>query len=142
MCCGSVRRHDLHSEINVTPLVDVCLVMLIIFMVVTPMIVERVELPRTARPDEKKAKRSEQVRVVVGYPRGELWLEDDMLEESVLVEKLRDIRERAPAKQLVLLADSRLDVSDVKRAMRASDTAGFREFGCLVQKEAQKTTGR
>ena len=129
-------------EINVTPLVDVCLVMLIIFMVVTPMIVERVELPRTAKPDERKPKRSEQVRVVVGYPRGELWLEDDMVEESLLVERLKEIKERAPSKQLVLLADSRLDVADVKRAMRASDRAGFREFGCVVQKAAQKTTGR
>lgn len=129
-------------EINVTPLVDVCLVMLIIFMVVTPMIVERVELPRTAQPDERKPKRSEQVRIVVGYPRGELWLEDDMVEESLLVERLKEIKERAPSKQLVLLADSRLDVADVKRAMRASDRAGFREFGCVVQKAAQKTAGR
>ncbi len=123
-------------EINVTPLVDVCLVMLIIFMVVTPMIVERVELPRTPQPDERKAKRSEQVRLVVGYPRGELWLEDDIVEESLLVEKLKEIKERSPSKQLVLLADSRLDVGDVKRAMRLSDRAGFHEFGCVVQKAA------
>jgi biopolymer transport protein ExbD len=124
-------------DINVTPLVDVCLVMLIIFMVVTPMIVDRVELPRTARPDERKAKRSEQVRLVVGYPRGELWLEDDIVEESLLVEMLRDIKARSPAKQLVLLADARLDVRDVKRAMRLSDLAGFHDFGCVVLKEAR-----
>ena len=110
--------------------------MLIIFMVVTPMIVERVRLPRTERPDEKKPKRSEQIRLVVGYPRGELWLEDGIVEESLLVEKLKEIKERSPAKQLVLLADSRLDVADVKRAMRASDKAGFHEFGCVVQKAA------
>jgi biopolymer transport protein TolR len=123
-------------DINVTPLVDVCLVMLIIFMVVTPMIVERVQLPRTAQPDEKKPKRSEQVRLVVGYPRGELWLEDAIVEESHLVEKLKEIKEGSPAKQLVLLADSRLDLADVKRAMRLSDRAGFHEFGCVVQRAA------
>jgi biopolymer transport protein ExbD len=123
-------------DINVTPLVDVCLVMLIIFMVVTPIIVERVRLPRTAQPDEKKPKRSEQVRLVVGYPRGELWLEDAIVEESLLVEKLKEIKERSPAKRLVLLADSRLDIADVKRAMRLSDKAGFHEFGCIVQKAA------
>jgi biopolymer transport protein ExbD len=108
-------------------------------MVVTPMIVERVELPRTPRPDERKPKRSEQVRVVVSYPRGDLWLEDDLVEESLLVDRLKDIKERAPGKQLVLLADSRLDVADVKRAMRASDRAGFHEFGCVVQKAAGET---
>jgi len=123
-------------DINVTPLVDVCLVMLIIFMVVTPMIVERVRLPRTAQPDERKPKRSDQVRLVVGYPRGELWLEDTIVEESLLVEKLKEIKERSPAKQLVLLADSRLDLADVKRAIRLSDRAGFHEFGCIVQRAA------
>ena len=123
-------------EINVTPLVDVCLVMLIIFMVVTPMIVERVVLPRTERPDEKKPKRSEQIRLVVGYPRGELWLEDGIVEESLLVEKLKEIKQRSPSKQLVLIADSPLEIADVKRAMRLSDKAGFHEFGCVVQKLA------
>ena len=129
-------KEKLRCDINVTPLVDVCLVMLIIFMVVTPMIVERVQLPRTDRPDERKPKRSEQIRLVVGYPRGELWLEDGIVEGSLLVEKLKEIKERAPAKQLVLLADSRLDVADVKRAMRLSDKAGFHQFGCVVQKAA------
>lgn len=112
-------------DINVTPLVDVCLVMLIIFMVVTPMIVERVQLPRTARPDERKPKRSEQIRLVVGYPRGELWLEDEMVEESLLVQRLKEIKERSPTKELVLLADSRLQITDVKRAIRLSDKAGL-----------------
>lgn len=121
-------------DINVTPLVDVCLVMLIIFMVITPMLVERVQLPRTAQPDERKPKRSEQVRLVVGYPRGELWLEDNLVEESLLVEKLKVIKERS--KQLVLFADSRLEIGDVKRAIRLSDRAGFHEFGCVVQKAA------
>ena len=69
-------------------------------------------------------------------------LEDDQVEESVLVERLKEIRERAPAKSLVLLADSRLDVADVKRAMRASDRAGFHEFGCVVQKAVAKEPGR
>lgn len=112
--------------------------MLIIFMVVTPMIVERVRLPRTERPDEKKPNRSEQIRLVVGYPRGELWLENDIVEESLLVEKLKEIKERSPAKQLVLLADSRLDIADVKRVMRLSDKAGFHQFGCVVQKAAER----
>lgn len=129
-------KEKLRCDINVTPLVDVCLVMLIIFMVVTPMIVERVVLPRTERPDEKKPKPSEQIRLVVGYPRGELWLGDGIVEGSLLVEKLQEIKERSPAKELVLLADSRLAIADVKRAMRLSDKAGFHQFGCVVQKAA------
>lgn len=127
---------ELRSEINVTPLVDVCLVILIIFMVVTPLIVERVQLPRTERPDEQRPERSRQIRLVVGYPRGDLWLEDRSIEESLLVGRLRDMKRESPQKQLVLLADSRLALADVKRAMRLSDSAGFHEFGCVVQRAA------
>src|ERR1035437_4687142 len=48
-------RQDMKSDINVTPLVDVCLVLLIIFMVVTPMLQKgkAVMLPQTERPDKK-----------------------------------------------------------------------------------------
>ena len=48
-------RQDMKSDINVTPLVDVCLVLLIIFMVVTPMLQKGkpVMLPQTERPDKK-----------------------------------------------------------------------------------------
>jgi len=131
-----VIREKPRCDINVTPLVDICLVLLIIFMVITPMIVERVQLPRTAQPDERKPKRSEQVRLVVGYPRGELWLEDRLVEESLLVEELKAIKESSAAKRLVLFADSRLDIAGVKRAIRLADRAGFHEFGCVVQKAA------
>jgi hypothetical protein len=50
----------------------------------------------------------------------------------------REIKERSPAKQLVLLADSRLEIADVKRAIRLSDKAGFHQFGCVVQKAAAR----
>ncbi len=52
---SSGGSHDLQSDINVTPLVDVCLVLLIIFMVVTPMLQKGmdVQLPTTDNPDKK-----------------------------------------------------------------------------------------
>ena len=122
-------------EINVTPLVDVCLVMLIIFMVVTPMILDKVHLPRTANPDERKRDRAQQVKVAVG-PRGDLWLEDAVVEESLLLDMLRDIHERAPQKELVLFADGSLTMNEVRRTMRISGEAGYHSFGLVVQKAA------
>ncbi len=124
-------------EINVTPLVDVCLVMLIIFMVVTPMIVERVTLPRTTHPDEGRKDRSRQVKVAIGE-RGDLWLEDTLIEESLLGDRLKEIRERTPAKELVLFADGRLRMSEVRRAMRVSEGAGYHAFGLVVQKAPER----
>ncbi|HEY7162645.1 MAG TPA: biopolymer transporter ExbD, partial [Acidobacteriota bacterium] len=55
MQTGSAEAEDVRSDINVTPLVDVVLVLLIIFMVVTPMLQKGmpVELPITKNPDKK-----------------------------------------------------------------------------------------
>ena len=54
-------REDMRSDINVTPLVDVCLVLLIIFMVVTPMLQKGkpVMLPQTDRPEKKPESKNE-----------------------------------------------------------------------------------
>ena len=52
---GGGRRDKLQSDINVTPLVDVCLVLLIIFMVVTPLLQKgvSVQIPQGENPDKK-----------------------------------------------------------------------------------------
>ena len=127
------------SEINVTPLVDVCLVLLIIFMVVTPMIVDRVQLPQTAKPDARKRDRQNQVELFAGFPQGTLWLENKQVEDTLLLTELTALKTRTPSKELVLLADSRLQVQDVWKAMRLANKAGFRSIGLLTQQMPAST---
>src|SRR6266545_2144003 len=69
MSMGGVSSRDkLQSDINVTPLVDVCLVLLIIFMVVTPLLQKgiAVQLPTTDNPD-KKPENASQKLLTVGW---------------------------------------------------------------------------
>src|SRR4051794_18595300 len=65
---GGGSRDKIQSDINVTPLVDVCLVLLIIFMVVTPLLQNgiSVQLPVTTNPD-KKPEGDKQKVITVGY---------------------------------------------------------------------------
>ena len=130
-------RHALRSDINVTPFVDVVLVLLIIFMVVTPKMLERVTLPVVDHPDEKKAPPG-QVRLFVDWPAGAVWIDDHRYEDGLALDTLREIRAKAPKKELVLFADTRLDVAALKRAIHMADAAGYKGVGLI----ALKTPGK
>src|SRR4051812_42360692 len=96
------RRHHLHhrrsssvstgavkNEINVTPLVDVVLVLLIIFMVVTPMLSRgvKVEMPETLH-HEKKQDTGEQIVVTVALD-GKVYVETDPADDTAIVGIIR-----------------------------------------------------
>ncbi len=92
-----------NSEINVTPLIDVVLVLLIIFMVITPRVVHEISanLPSKNQPIKKPKENSQQL-VVAAYDNGEVALNTRVLEMGALHEELR-IRLRSRAKKVVFL---------------------------------------
>src|SRR5262245_26118789 len=94
------------STINVTPLVDVVLVLLIIFMVMAPQMRKgpEVNVPRTTKPAEQGDERN---RVLVSIdPRGGLWIEDQPVEAAQLGEALRDATSDRPDARVVIRADA------------------------------------
>lgn len=124
------------SDINVTPFVDIVFVLLIIFMVATPKILERVSLPKVERP-EKRPTASNQIKMFVDYPAASLWIGEKRFEDEHARTELAAIHERSPQKDLVLLADARLELKDIKRAIRLADEAGFHSIGLIaLQKPA------
>src|SRR5260221_849994 len=126
-------RHELRSDINVTRLVDVVLVLLIIFMVVTPKLVERVTLPVVDHPDERKAPPA-QVRLFVDWPAGAVWIDEHRYEDALALDTLREIHSKSPQRELVLFADTRLDIASLKRAIHMADAAGYKGVGLIAQK--------
>src|ERR1700739_3174433 len=124
---GGSKRDKLQSEINVTPLVDVCLVLLIIFMVVTPLLQKGipVALPETDKPD-KKPENSNQKVITVAYgtpPR--LYVEADALSKEEFQRRIDEMYQRAPQTEIVIKADKKLKYGDVKDVMRMAKDAGF-----------------
>ena len=130
-------RHALRSDINVTPFVDVVLVLLIIFMVVTPKLLERVTLPVVDHPDERKPPPG-QVRLFVDWPAGAVWIDDRRYEDGLALETLTEIHSKSPKKELVLFADTRLDVGALKRAIHMADAAGYKGVGLIALKTPKK----
>lgn len=123
------------ADINVTPLVDVCLVLLIIFMVITPMLqVGRgIRIPVANNP-EKKPHDEKQVTISIER-NGDTYIDQDLIPQSQIVPRLGDIRLKSPDKRIMIKADKGLNYGAVKDVMMLCNDAGFSNVGLIVEKE-------
>lgn len=124
---GSVSaRGGIKNDINITPLIDVVLVLLIIFMVVTPLL-ERgksVQLPRSQTKDEQ----SEPDVLILSLPKDHtLWLDATPVTEETLAPRLRQALAEHPGRNVMLKADRSLSVGDVRAALAAARAAGVND---------------
>lgn len=123
------------ADINVTPLVDVVLVLLIIFMVVTPMLQkgQSVKLPQTFNP-AKKPDDKNQILVAIDKDM-QMWVEKEKVSEAQFPGKIKESFERNPGSSVVIKADSRLTFGDVKKTMMKIKEAGYQQVGLITEKK-------
>src|SRR5690242_18631870 len=124
--------NDAISQINVTPLVDVMLVLLIIFMVTAPILQQgvSVELPKVAAGP--LAGQEEQLVVNVGKA-GQVYLNDTAMTPDELTAKLRAIASARPDRQLYVRADQGVPYGQVMRVMGAVHDAGLVHVGLVTE---------
>ena len=121
------RRTDAEPDINVTPLVDVVLVLLIIFMVIAPEMEhgERVELPAITMPDEGPKPKIEPVLVTVSAA-GNFFLEKEPIKDvAALVERLKTAHQAEPDRKIVLKADASLPYLKLRTMLAQVQSAGL-----------------
>ena len=130
------------SEINVTPLVDVVLVLLIIFMVMAPQMMRKgpdVDLPNTSKPREQG---DERARIMVSVDKaGGLWIDDQAVATERFGDSLRAAAGADPDPKVVIRGDAQLHFGDVRRAMLAIDQAGFHGVGLIARSAGTKAQG-
>ncbi len=131
-------RQSVKSDINVTPLVDVCLVLLIIFMVVTPMLQKGkpVMLPQTDRPD-KKPESDKELLISVQADKT-IFIDTKWFPDKEFAAKMKELGERSSNKDVLIKADQRLNFGDVKHVMGMIKDAGFEHVGLITEKKAEK----
>ena len=120
------------SQINVTPLVDVMLVLLIIFMVTAPILQQGVsiDLPKVAAGPLTGEEEQLVVNVAKG---GQVYLNDTAMTPERLKEKLRAIVAARPDRQLYVRADQAVPYGQVMQVMGAVRDAGFVRVGLVTE---------
>jgi biopolymer transport protein TolR len=127
----------MQAAINITPLVDVVLVLLIIFMVMAPEMRKGpdVNLPNTTKPADQGDERG---RILVSIDdAGGLWVNDKQVAADRLGDALRAAVGTEQEAKVVIRGDARLNFREVREAMQAIEQAGFRGVG-LIAKDAGK----
>ena len=129
------------NDINVTPLVDVVLVLLIIFMVITPMLEKGspVELPLTENPIKAKSI-DEQITITVSK-NGDFFWEVDPIDDVTLGQKLSETYSKTPTRPIFVKGDVGVAYGRVRLVMKRVQEAGFPRVGVITKERESSGSG-
>jgi biopolymer transport protein TolR len=130
---GTLSAGALNSDINVTPLVDVCLVLLIIFMVVTPMLQrgKDVKLPKAVKTEKEKKDADPLILSVTSDKL--MFLEQDKYDDENLQKAIHGKLEPTPNRKILLKGDQTLTFGDVRKVMNIARKAGAKGISLGVE---------
>jgi biopolymer transport protein TolR len=135
MAGETAQRGSLVAQINVTPLVDVMLVLLIIFMVTAPIIQQgiQVDLPKV----KAAAIQGKEQQFIVSITRDRtIYLNDTPISAADLTARLTSIGQERPDREVFIRADQQVPYGDVIRTMAAIKASGIENVGMVTEMPA------
>jgi biopolymer transport protein TolR len=136
MVSGKQHRTAL-SEINVTPLVDVMLVLLIIFMITAPMLQQGLDVNLPVASGTSQTEQEEQLILTV-TKQGEIFLNQTAYKLEALLPKLRALSQARPDRDVFLRADSSVPYGTVVQVMDEVKKAGIIKLGMITQPPTER----
>jgi biopolymer transport protein TolR len=128
------RRHSPMAEINVTPFVDVMLVLLIIFMVAAPLLTVGVPIDLPETQAKAMAGDTEPITVSID-PEGKIFLQDEEVDAERLVTTLQAIAQNGVDERIYVRGDRDADYGTIMRVMGRLNAAGYRRIGLVTLEE-------
>ena len=131
---GGGGRGGLNSDINVTPLVDVMLVLLIIMMLIAPMLEEgvSVKLPIANNAVDKPSS-ADQTIIAIGANRA-MYVNAKQVPESDLANRVRELLESKNEKVVIIKADQEVEYGAVMAAMDQLRQVGIEDIGLITER--------
>src|SRR5579872_705818 len=126
-----------NSDINVTPMVDVMLVLLIIFMVITPMLQKghNVELAKTSNPEQMPDADKEDAILIAITRDNKIFLGNDQVAADQLSDKVRDRLSRRVDKRIYVKSAARAKYGTVVEVVDNVRSAGVDDLGLLTEQK-------
>jgi len=137
---GKLQKTALTSDINVTPLVDVCLVLLIIFMVVTPMLQKGVPVNIPVTDDPEKTPDTEKQLQISVKADGSIYLGSTVVRKEQVQSELEQIHQRTPDREIAVKGDKLSKYGAVLDVLKACREVGCNNVGLIAQ--PKKTPGQ
>ncbi|HSN68748.1 MAG TPA: biopolymer transporter ExbD [Thermoanaerobaculia bacterium] len=133
MAFGGDSGMDVKADINVTPLVDVCLVLLIIFMVVTPMLQQGIDVLLPHGPHAQKKPGEKGDLVISIRDDGSVFVGRSWVPDQDLVRYLKAEHAKDPSRIVMLKGDARLRFAKVREVMKKATEAEFTQVAILTE---------
>jgi biopolymer transport protein ExbD len=134
MAFGPAGSGGVRSDINITPLVDVVLVLLIIFMVMTPTLLKQMELTVPDKAQDVQLTPPPTDQIVVGVTKeGKVNINKEMIDEAVLTERIHDLMKTSHDKLVFFDIDDDANYGHVMHVMDVVRGAGARTLGIMTK---------
>ena len=125
-------RRKIVNEINVMPLIDVMLVLLVVFMITAPMLITGVDvnLPQT---NSKALPGTDEPLVISIDKEGKIYIMDTIIDKNTLIDKLKAITHEKYDTRIFIRADQQLSYGKIMHVMSQISNAGFMQVGLVSQ---------
>jgi biopolymer transport protein TolR len=129
---GGRGRRRIVNEINVMPLIDIMLVLLVVFMVTAPMLITGVDV-NLPQANSKSLPGNDEPLVVSVDKKGNVFIMNTMISPNSLVDKLRAISKEKYDTRIFIRADANLSYGQIMNIMTEISNAGFSQVGLVSQ---------
>ena len=125
------------SVINTTPLVDVMLVLLIIFLITIPVVTLSVPVQLPKERNELRQSRPENIVVSVDAKGAIYWFDTELRDPAALVERLKSVATRDPQPEVHIRGDLEADYESIGRVIQACQRAGIARVSFITEPPAK-----